>query len=122
MADDTIFPLVSVSTLLIVVDAVPLKVTLLLLEMVRLLNVVVPLIVLADDPVKVIVPLEALNVPAFVQFPETFVLPDEAVRVAEAAMSTWLKVVVDEPLTDPVPLKDTVLVFAVNVPLLLQLP
>lgn len=116
-------PFVSVSTLLTVVVAVPLNVTLLLVfDMVRLLNVVLPLMELADDPVKVIVPVEAVNVPLFVQFPEILVLPEEAVKLPVAEIVRLLNVVVDEPLTEPVPLKVTVLVFAVNEPLLLQEP
>ena len=89
-------------------------------EMVRLLKVLVLKPEITLVPLKVTVPPLALNVPEFIQLPDTLMLaPAGAVRVP--VMVTLLKEVVAETVEGE-PLNITVLVPQVNVPGLVRLP
>jgi len=77
----------------------------------------------AAVPLKVTVPLLGIKVPLFIQLPATFILAEDGpVKELEDEIVRLLNELVEEPLMVVVPSKLIVLVPAVNVPLLIQLP
>ena len=76
--------------------------------------------VIAVVPLKVTVPLPALNVPELFQLPPTFILAFGAVRLP--VMTIFLNVLMVAPLITVVPLNVTVPLFALKAPELNQLP